>query len=455
MPYWPLNSKLNRNVDKLGATITRSVNMLRDDLLQWRRFPGLQTFCTLSSGPVSVYWWESRKLACAVAGGVLYSIDQYGMATAVTGATLKLEKPVSFVDYGGTLYMANGGQIVAWTGGNTCYVLTDGDAPTTVVKLRTFDSYLLALDENGVGWHSDAAAPETWLGDTFLGNSQPDKSLAMDVGWEEVCLFGETTVQSFYNSGDANEPVLPIEGSTIEVGILAPDSLQKIDNTYFFLDNQRKIQKVRARQNVIISEPINADLQKLTRVDNAWSFHLQCNGETLYGIVFPTDEVGYAYDYKHDDWTEIRGFAFGEYTDCPIRSATYARQWNKHLAGGRDGQVYLISTDYNSNAGEELRSELNMRTNWGSDAWKFCATLNFKLRRGLGTSTPYLMISHRDNGKAIWSNERYIDLGTVTHDADCYRKERRFGRYRDREWRLAIADDAPFVLISVEESVSG
>lgn len=453
---WPLNLKLNVNIDRIAGTITRAVNTMRDDFNHWRRFPGLAAFADLGTGePVYPYWWESKGFGCAVSGGRLFMVASTGTKTEITGATLSYHGVPYFAEFPGTLYVANGAGIVVWDGGATCRYLSDADAPDNVVQLATMDGYLIALDSDGVAWHSDAAAPESWLGDTFLGNSNPDKTVALQVGWEEVALVGTATVQSFYNSGDATDPIVAISGSTIEVGCIAPDSVQKIDNTYFFLDHTRKVQRVRARQNQIISEPINPELQALGTVSDAIGFHLQCDGETFYCLVFPTAGKGFAYDYKREEWTEIAGYADGDYTRPKMTSAAYFKGWNKHLAGGYNGKLYLVSTAYHTEAGDELRFELNLRIPTRTDDWKFCNSVRLKVKRGEGTTTPYMSVSYRDQGRSTWSNEKFLDLGTLTHDQEQYVQIRRLGRYRDREWRIIVTDAVPVLIVSAEESVSG
>ena len=455
MPYWPLDQKLNRNIDRRAGTITRAVNAMRDDAMHWRRFPGLASFCDLGTdSQVTPYWWERIGLGVAVSAGNLYKITPAWAATLIPGASLHPSGHPYFADFGATLYIANGGRMVQWDGGASCSYVADEDAPTDVVQIAAFGAYLLALDSQGGVWHSDAAAPGTWLGDFFTAQSQPDLTIAMQVGWEEVVLFGTSTVQSFFNSGDATDTIQAIQGSTIEVGVIAPDSVQKIDNTYFFLDSQRKVQRVRARQNQVVSEPINADLQALGTVNDAIGFHLTCNGETFYCIVFPTDGRGFAYDYKRDDWTEFAGFANGEYTRPKMTSAAYMQGWNKHIAGGYDGKLYQVSTAYNAEGANELRFELNLRMPTGTDTWKLSRNVRFKLKRGYGTSTPYMSLSYRDQGKAVWSNEKFLDLGTLTNDQEEYVELRRLGRYRDREWKIVVTDSVPVLIISAEEDVS-
>lgn len=452
MPFWPLNQKLNRNIDKLSAIITTAINCRRDDALNWARFPGESLLVSLPvSSHTSVYWWETQSIGVAVAGGNVYRVLEDGSYIAITGATLALDTPVSFADYGTALYMAAGGRIVKWTGAVTASYLDDedADAPTNVYHLAVFDTYLLALDADGILWHSDTALPGTWLGEYVTAESQPDKSIAMMVGWEEVAVFGTQTIQSFYNSGAADGPIESINGSTLEVGVIARHSVCKLDNAYFFLDNERRVQRLRGRQNQVVSEQIHAELNTIGRVDDARGFPLTCDGETYYCIVFPTDGIGWAYDYKRDDWTRFADFDTGEYVTPNIHSAAYCKTWHKHIAGSSDGRVYLVSTAYNT-----PRMELRIRVGFDTFRWKFCNTLKMKIKRGYGTSSATLLVSYRDNGKAIWSNEKSADLGLLEHDQECFITFRRLGRYREREWRVVITDNVPMLLIGVEEDVS-
>lgn len=452
MPYWPLNEKLNTTVDKIGATITKAVNCRRDDRMGWLKFPGAALISNLGAQVDGVYWWESAGYGVAVSGGRVLHLSEDGSYVEISGAELQTGTNVSFADFGDTLYMANGGRIVQWEkSDSTCQYISDVDAPTNVTHIGFINLFLMALDSNGVVWFSEVNEPGTWLGEFFKAEAMPDKTTALLIGWEEVVCFGTATVESFWNSGEADGPFSSIQGSTIERGIIAPNSVAKVDQTYFYLDEERKVVRLNGRSPVVISEAVRLDLQNLDTVEDARGFHLNCQGETYYCLIFPAAGKGFAYDYKRDDWTEIGGFSDGQYTAPAIQCGAYFKRWNKYIAGGRDGKLYEVST-----ANHADRMEINIRLNWGTDERKYSNYVRFKLKRGQSTSLSKLLLSYRDNGTATWKGEREISLGqTVNEETYFYVKVNRLGQYRDREWRLVVSDDVEVNIVSVEESVQG
>jgi hypothetical protein len=309
--------------------------------------------------------------------------------------------------------------------------------------------YLLALDENGIVWHSEVNEPDQWLGEFFSAEVRPDPTVAMAVDSDNILLFGERTVQPFYPTGDALGPWAAVQNATLNRGVGAAGSVspEHIDLSYFFLDEDRKVLRYQTGGQQVVSDAITGELQSLTRTDDARGFHLRCNGETLYCLVFPSDGKGWAYDYRRQDWTAIGAFDNGEY-GVSFLCAEYFKGWNIHVVGGTDGKLYRIGTEYSNN-----RMELRLRVNPGGEGLKACNRLRFRCLRGQGSAEAFLLLSYRDNGKSQWKGERRISLGQTQGDETYfYATATRLGQYRDREWRVVVSDDVPVILAAVEET---
>lgn len=455
---WPLDHKLNRSVDKIGGpAIVTAINTRRDDAMNWLRFPGCVSFATLGTTD-AVYWWDGPSYGVAVCEGKLYRLLESGQ-TEITGAVLEGGLPVSFADFGTTIVMANGGRMVKWNAADSaCSYVGDVDAPQNVVSVAYFGQYLVALDADGINWFSEVNDPDTWLGEFFQAENQRDKSIAQAVDSDNLVIFGRKTVERFYLTGDPTGPIAPVTGATLNIGIESPYSVtqDKVSLAYFFLAEGRKVVRLQGEVPQIISEAIAPELQKLSRVDDARGFHLNCNGETSYCLVFPSDGIGWAYDYKRDDWcqfgawdTETASFV------APLFSCgAYFRGWNKYVAGGE--KLYYVGTEYTNDDGNLNRLVIETGLlNGGTAKGKTCQELIFTLLRGRGGNTePFLMLQYRDDGKGIWSRERWISLGaSQLSQTTIHKALRSLGQYKARQWRIVITDNVPVCILPPEETV--
>jgi hypothetical protein len=71
--------------------------------------------------------------------------------------------------------------------------------------------------------------------DFASAEASPDRAVALLVDHKEVWIFGDNSVEVWYNSGAADYPLTPIQGAFNELGCVAPYSVAKLDNGIFWL----------------------------------------------------------------------------------------------------------------------------------------------------------------------------------------------------------------------------
>jgi len=494
----PVDAKPYRNLDDSERVgIAKYFDGGKTDGLGNNLRPGLggptsDYFSDLGVGhPVTTcYEWESQKINISVAGGRIFKVYKNGAKFECTGATLLDNgKQATFADFGTSLYLANGGRIVKVVhSSNTCSYVTDPDAPTSVTHIGFIDQYLIALSENTI-YFAEIAEPDTWTGEFFQAESLPDKSNALHIGWREVTIFAPNSIEYWGTTTNPTAPFQRFEGANTERGTIAPYSVEKIDNTWFFLDQERKVVRLTGRDPQVISNPFDKEFQKIDVVEDAISLHERCNGETNYVLTFPTAKRTFCYDYKRDSWSE-RSFwnnATGSRDAYLGLSSCYMRTWNKHLVGSRtDSKIYLVSKDYTSDAGNPIVWEL--WTGWvGNGDWNHVPELRIYLRRGDGEPgsgvtialnpdgslmlnpdgsqaynpggspvIPVLEVYYRDRNANLgandqhWVGPRHIDLGLLG-EIDNLVRLHRLGRYRYRQYRFRCSSGVPIVLSGAEE----
>lgn len=467
-----LDAKPYRNLDDSSQVgIARFYDAGKDDAMGNERRPGLggptsNYFVDLGTGkPIdTVYEWEPQGWAVAISGGRIFKIDIQGTKTEITGATLSEGVPVTFADFGSTLFLANGGQIIKWTATDTtCAYLTDPDAPTSVSHIGFIDLYLIALDlDNDLVSFAEVNDPDNWGGEFFSAESLADKTKALHVGWREIAIFGSSSIEYWGNTGNATTPFERFDGANTERGVIAPYSICKIDNTWFFLDQDRRVVRMAGRDPQVVSNPFDRELQKLATVSDARGWHEHCDGETNYVLTFPTEGRTFCFDYKRDSWSE-RSYWNNDTGNRDAylgQTCCYMRGWNKHLVGSRvDGKIYYVSRDYYQDGGNPMVWE--MWTGWQGDGmWRNVSQLGLKIRRGDGaaltTPEPILEVYYRDRNASpnasdsSWKGPRHVNLGQLG-ETDHFYRIRRLGRYRNRQYRFRCAANVPIVLSGAEE----
>jgi hypothetical protein len=458
------------NVDEVGLSDVspEMYNGYLDDMKYRHNRPGLDGFIDLNiSKPISgLYWWETGKCAIAVCNGRVWRInDSIGTNIELTGTTLETTGTrVSFTEYGLSgkyCVMANGGRIV-YTDGATLTKLTATNSPTNATHIASIDQYLLANSiPSPYFYWSNINDITTWNALSFASSEvNPDNIVAISSEYGEIFLVGSKTIESWYNDGV--NPFSRLSGTTSARGISAPYSWQFADNTWIGLDNYHHIIMLSGRSPVIVSTPFDKLLHEMEYVADAIADVISISGRYIYVISFPSEDLTLAFDVatksfvgKWSWWNQLNVTHERWLGNCYC----YAKDWNIHLVGDRrTGKIYKLSTDYYTDNGDTIRHSYRTgHVDHGTRNRKRSKGITFKFKRGSGitgneTTAPEVMLRWRDNNGSEWSNERKISLGAIGN-TELYAEIKQLGTYRSRQYEMVLTDDAPVVLVDVDEDV--
>lgn len=459
----PLDAKPYTNVEKLGNQgISEFIDCYKDDGGIPVARPGLggptsDRFVDLGTLSVnSLFEWETQGVAVAVADGGIYKITEAGVVTQITGVSLGA-LPVSFVDFGDTLYLANGGKIVKWAfADSTAAFLADVDAPTQVTHLASLDQRLLAREEDN--WlSSEAGDPTDWRGIEYTPEEKPDQLVGLAADWEEVALFGSRTVEFWTGTGLAADPFERLSGTTVEHGTIAPYSISMFDQSYWFIDFMRRIIRLAVRNPQIVSNPFDADFQAIADITDCRSLHFPL--DTTVVFTFPVEDLSYAYDYKRDVWGKWSYLRNGERERYLGNCACYMRAWNKQLVGSRNnGKIFFAGREYTSDGGAELMPLIRTGSlNFGTQNWKYPMGPNamlLKVKRGQvlnPTVEPFLQIRYKKENDQ-WSNVKTINLGRGG-EMNTIGKVRTISRFRNIEFEFVWDAASMTAIISADLNI--
>lgn len=431
----------------------------KDDFFNNKQRKGLALFTDLGTGePVDgIFNPTDTGVAIAVSDGRLFKVEDNTIVTELTGAILNKYTPVKSADFPSQSFFCNNSQIIQWIyTNNTCLLIVDPSAPTDATHLGFLDQYLIALKANSQRYDwSEVGTPTSWLGEFASAESRPDRIVALITAFGEIFLPGTKTIEHHTDSGDPTAPFQRIPGTITERGSLSPYSFAQVDNSYIFLDEERRVIRLRGREPQIISNPFDSEFQNIETISDAIGIHFNAEGDTKYIITFPSENKTYVYDYKLDFWgrwslwdeeTGIRNRWLG---NCGVLIPS----WKKYLVGSKDdGKIYVASGSYEDDAGNVKQTEIiTGRIDWGTSNRKSSSKKRIKVKRGTGglNTSQKLIYNYRDNGKTKWSQDKIIDLG-IAGDNEIYKTFRSLKTYRDRQYRYRITS-GDLLLVSAEE----
>jgi hypothetical protein len=354
------------------------------------------------------------------------------------------------------------GKLVYSIDGAVTVAPTDPNTPAAT-HVDFIDSRFVALLPNSPRWLTTDTNPDTgnlendfWssIVNPFRNTARGDNLKALLSCWEEVYAWGSRCLEVWLNDGVT--PFTPIPGALAEVGLEAPYSVCRTENTLFalcVLDGKRVVVRMQGRQPVIISEPIANILCEMDTVSDAIGDLVNVDGIAIYLLSFPSANQTWSYDHKNDVWSRW-GYNTG---DADIRDrfigqhSCFCKTWNKYLIQSRiDGKIYQFSrTVYDPTVETVLPyrrtghvSPICVGTSLTTARRKRNDQFYVKAKPGL-TPDPRLLMRYRDDGRNEWS--RWVELN---FDESMIERLTRQGTFRTRQYEFRIPEGKDTVLVS-------
>ena len=358
MQKLPTPGKLEKNlIDSITQQGTTDIyNGLVDKADAIHKRPGLAYNQAIDEldGIQALYYWPSKDLHVAVAGGVVYATssltESYASVTA-EGATLA-DGPVKIVDTGSWLYIAStSGKMVQWNGTGLATYVADAVAPTDVSAITLINQRVVA-NKRGTNqiWFTkprsltNPTAVLEWSSYITYGRDN-EEIIGLDISGGELVAFKRDSFQAFFD--DAVTPLKPIIGSNKFYGLIAPSAICRLENALFFVSPDRTIRMLQDREVRDISTPeMGRELQKLKAFENVVAYPLDL--KVVFSV--PDEDVCYVFDPILRGWSQFTSIdSLGEETGFIGRCTAQVPaegETDLWLVGGADSGVYFW--DYGS-----------------------------------------------------------------------------------------------------------
>jgi hypothetical protein len=340
--------------------------------------------------------------------------------------------------------------------------------------------------------------------DFASAEGSPDNLVSVIADHREIWLFGEQSVEVWYNSGGVDFPLSRINGAFNEIGCAATYSVAKGDNGIFWLGSDDRGKGIVYRSqgysgSRISTHAVEWQIQKYATISDAIGYTYQQDGHTFYVLTFPTANATWVYDVLTNAWHERAGWSNDQFVRH--RSNCQAFYNGLTLVGDfQNGNVYSFDLDvYADNGATQkwLRTWRALST--GENNLKRTAqhTLQLDCETGVGLNgfdlfdpnlydtintesfqvlmlendndlitealltpvqgaNPQVMLRWSDDGGHTWSYEQWRSMGKIGEYG--YRAIwRRLGmttKLRDRVYEISATDPVKIAITGAELQLS-
>lgn len=445
---------INLYPEASGSGMSKSIAMLIGT-------PGLKRWATLAGAGIRGALRFSKTQAVVVAGANVYLVDTTGAGTLI--GTIDLSpNPVSMASNGTVVFVATGpnGYVITPASSNVAQIINA--AFSGADRVDYIDGYFV-FNKPGTGQFQITGLFTTNIDplDFATAEGAPDLLLSLLVDHREIWLFGETSTEVFFNSGNPDFPFERIQGAFIQQGIAAKNSPARFNGSVVWLSaneaGQGMVVAAAGYQPKRISNhALEFAMQGYARIDDAIGFAYQQEGHEFYKLSFPAGNATWVYDAATELWHERawRNPADGSLNrhraQCMVAFA------NKILVGDWENPyVFELNLDtYTDDGGILPRIRQGPHLASQSNNWQFFHRMWFDMETGIGLnagqgSDPQVMLTWSDDGGHTFpaGNERWASAGKIGE----YRRRvnyRRLGKSRDRVPRITFTDPAKCIFIA-------
>jgi hypothetical protein len=424
--------------------------------------PGLKSLATIGSGPHRGAWVTSTGRYFVVSGNTLYEISSSYVPTS-RGTLVTSTGTVSMADNGLQLVLVDGPNGYALTLATNSYAQISDPNFIGATKVLALDGYFI---------FNSPTAPQFYLSDleaiTFSGDLSPLQTnigslLTTAVDHRNLWLFGPNAIDVFYNSGAANFPFEYIQGSHMDIGCAAKDSVTNLYGTLLWLGQDKNgqgivYQAAGFQPQRISTLSVEEALRSYSSISDATAWTYQDAGHSFYVLNFPTANATWVFDMQTKLWHERAYLSSGVLQRH--RAQTHVLFNQKHIVGDyANGKIYELSRSYFDDDGNPM-PKIRRSPHVSSDMVRqFFSQFELDFEAGVGLdgttqgTNPQVILRWSDDGGHSWSNEHWGSLGKIGQTR--WRAQwQRLGSARSRVFEISVSDPVKVVILGAELNYS-
>lgn len=422
--------------------------------------PGLTNFSTCGSGPIRGFHVMAGMLY-VVSGTTLYSVSSTGTETALGGA-ITGTGIVCMADNGTQILILNGVFGYIYAAGTGFQIITSPNFHASS-QGAFFDNYfVLAWNGTNKFFISNSLDGTTYNGTDFASAEvSSDYVLAVVNQQENLLIFGQSTIETWYDAGSVNFPFQRIDGGTIERGCAAALTPVKEDNSVFFLGDDIVFYRLDGTiPRRISTHAIEDAWQKYALVSDAYTFSYTFEGHKFIVLQFPTANATWVYDISIGFWHERDSLDQYNNSYGRWRGTCAVSAYNKVMIGDNySGQIGYLDSSSNTEFGNQIHMLLTGPAIHSDRKRVFISRFELDLEQGVGTSIgqgsdPQIMLDWSDDGGRIFTNPQlWHGMGAL----GAYKTRvfwRRLGQSRNRVFRVRVSDPVRRTIIAAHADLA-
>jgi hypothetical protein len=434
-----------------------------------QRAPGLRLLATVGTGPIRGLNSFDGNLY-VVSGESLYKVDST-YAVTLLGTVSGSSAPVSMANNGTQLFVACNGPSFVYNSSTLAFgAITDPDFPGALT-VSYLDGYFVFIEPSSQRVWVTALNDPTSIDplDFASAEGDPDGLVSSIVDHSQVWLFGTSSVEVWYNSGNADFPLQRIEGAFNEIGCAATFSVAKLDNSLYWLGQDARGQGIIYRANGYTGQRVSThavewQIQQYDDLSDAVAYTYQQDGHSFYVLNFPSANATWVYDVATQAWHERAGWINGSFVRHRGNCQTFFNQ-TITLGDYQNGNIYAfdmeVYADYDR-VQKWLRTWRALPTGQNNLKRTVQHTLQLDCETGVGLvsgqgSDPQVMLRWSDDAGHTWSNEHWSGMGAIGQ----YGRRvfwRRLGmttKLRDRVYEASGTDPVKVTIVGAELLLNG
>lgn len=387
--------------------------------------PGLTApVVTLSGGGMRGMHKPSADIAVMVCGPNVYRVNS-DFTTSVIGTVTDDGRPV---------IMAGNGIEVAIVSADTLYSVTTSGTTSTLVRTGTssvdfLDGYFVITDADS-GQFLVSGLYTTTIDELDFATAEgsPDNLVRLIVSHRQAFLGGEKTFEVWYNSGGTDFPLSRIDGAYVEMGLIAKDSLAKLDEAFWLGGDDNGAGSVwtftGGAPKRISDHAVEYAISQWPDPTDAEAFCYTQEGHGWYVLSSQSGNQTWAYDVSTSLWFQ-RAYLKSDGTLSRIRPRCHLYFAGKNLVGDwENGNVYEYSLDAYSDNGSAMLSLRSCPTLRSGLKIQRTKNLRIDMDVGVGLTTgqgsdPQVMLRFSRDGGQTWSSALWRTAGAIGQYGTC------------------------------------
>jgi hypothetical protein len=272
---------------------------------------------------------------------------------------------------------------------------------------------------------------------------------------ENLLIFKQKSIETWYDTGANNDPFSRYDGATIERGCAAALAIVKEDNGVFFLGNDLifyRLDGVELRR--LSTHAIEAAWQKYTNPEDAYAFSYTFNGHKFIVVQFPSNQATWEFDVATNLWHERVSYVATSPFSGPWRGNCSVVFNNQTLIGdAQTGQIGYLSDAIYTEFGSPMIGFADSPPVNKDRKRIFISKLELNMQVGDAPQTgqgsdPQIMLEiSRDQGRTYGIRQLWMSLGkTGAYATRLIWKK--LGKARDWRFRIVVSDPVPRTFIA-------